>query len=169
MDDLTEVIAAGWFTGGVAELSVYPELGPFVYYIQCGAFVKIGTSINPESRVRQLERGGKAKRPSLWVGSPKLIAYMPGNVAKERELHRQFAATRDEGEWFLMTEDLIEHVDDTQHEQALAEVEMHHDYYQRKVEAGEWPAQEFDLAKIYQQHLMTKNRLDPEWLEALSA
>jgi hypothetical protein len=141
-----------------------------VYYIQCGAFIKIGTSINPETRCDQLVRGGKAKQPSLWVGNPQLIAYLlPGNVAKEKELHREFAGTRDEGEWFFMNEELVDYVADAQIQQALTQSDLHHKHYEQMVEDGEWPAAHLDIAQTFRQHLATKNRLDPEWAEAFDA
>jgi hypothetical protein len=169
MDDFAELAAAQMLMNGPRELSSFPELGPFIYYIQCGAFIKIGTSINPESRCNQLERGGKAKRPSIWVGNPHLIAYIPGNVAKERELHREFASIRDEGEWFLMNDDLIEHVADIQVQQCLAEIHIHEAHYIQMVEANNLTPVTLDLAKIYQQHLATKGQLDPEWIAAFAA
>lgn len=169
MDEITEMIAAGYWTNGPHELSVYTDLGPFIYYIQCGAFVNIGTSINPESRCDQLRRGGKAIRPSIWVENPRLIAYLPGNVAKERELHREFAAQRDQGEWFLINEALTEHIDEAQLQQCLMEIGIHNQYYEDKVTTGEYPASNTDLAAEYRRHLGTKERLDPEWAEALTA
>lgn len=169
MNELTEMISGGHWITGPFPLSTYPELGPFVYYIQCGAFIKIGTSINPESRVKQLERGGKALRPSIWVGNPSLIAYLPGNVTKERSLHHEFAAIRDQGEWFLMNEELIEHVAEAQMQQCLMEIGIHNKQYEDKVQAGEWPAQSVDLAAAYREHLATKDALDPEWVEAFAA
>ena len=168
MGDLLETIAADMVARGPRELSTYPELGPFVYYIQCGSFIKIGTSINPESRCNQLERGGKAIRPSVWVGNPRLIAYMPGNVTKERDLHREFAGSRDQGEWFLMDDELIEHVADIQVQQCLAEVHLHETNYKQYAEANNIPSATLDLAKIYQQHLATKGQLDPEWVAAFA-
>jgi hypothetical protein len=169
MDELTDMIAAGHWTNGPRPLSTYPELGPFIYYIQCGSFIKIGTSINPESRCNQLRRGGKAIRPSLWVEDPRLIAYLPGNVAKERSLHREFAGQRDQGEWFVLTEELIDHVAEAQMQQCLMEVGIHNKQYEEKVAAGEWPALSVDLAAAYRTHLASKDALDPEWAEALTA
>lgn len=165
MDDIKGTIAAGMVEAGPAELSIYPELGPFVYYIQCGSFLKIGTSINPEKRCDQLRRGGKATRPSLWVGNPRLIAYVPGNVAKERELHHQFAAKRDQGEWFVLDEELAEHVADEQQAQALMEVQLH---MQRYEEFAGTPM-ELNAAQIYTRHMSRKTRVDLEWIEALTA
>jgi len=169
MDDFADIASASWAIDGPHPLSTFPELGPFVYYIQCGSFIKIGTSINPESRVAQLRRGGKAIRPSLWVGNPRLIAYLPGNVSKERELHREFAHARDNGEWFVINEELVEHVEDVQQQQCLMELDVHVKYRDRMVESGAWPATDADLGAMYQQHLATKDRIDPEWLEALVA
>jgi hypothetical protein len=163
MDDLTETIAASMQVSGPAPLSVDPELGPFIYYIQCGSFLKIGTSINPEKRCDQLRRGGKAIRPSIWVGNPQLIAYVPGNVAREKELHREFAAKHDQGEWFLLDDELADHVADEQSAQCLMEIQAHQQRYE------EFTGTSLDLAGIYQQHLRTKSRIDLEWIEAFDA
>jgi hypothetical protein len=169
MNDHADIATGSWEINGPYPLSTFPELGPFVYYIQCGAFIKIGTSINPEKRCDQLRRGGKAIRPSIWVEDPRLIAYIPGNVAKERELHQQFASHRDNGEWFLMNQDLIEHVFEAQAHQCLMELEVHVDYRDKKIAAGEWPAIDVNLAAMYQQHVSTKERLAPEWAEDFAA
>ena len=168
-DDLMETITAGYWVNGAFPLSTFPELGPFVYYIQCGAFIKIGTSINPESRCNQIRRGGKAIRPSIWVEDPRLIAYLPGNVAKERELHRKFAGQRDQGEWFLMNDELIEHVNEVQLQQCLTEVGIHNKRYEDRVISHGWPATTTDLQAEFHKHLATKEVLDPEWVEAFNA
>lgn len=168
MNEVTEMIATGHWANGARELSTYPELGPFIYYIQCGSFIKIGTSINPESRCDQLRRGGKAIRPSIWVEDPRLIAYVPGNVAKERSLHREFASYRDQGEWFVLNEELIEHVAEAQMQQCLMEVGIHNKYYEEQVEAAGWPASTADLASEYRKHVSSKEALDPEWADAFA-
>ncbi|MDQ5862741.1 MAG: GIY-YIG nuclease family protein [Actinomycetota bacterium] len=160
-----DTIAESMILDGPAPLSAFPELGPFVYYIQCGSFLKIGTSINPEKRCDQLRRGGKAVRPSLWVGNPQLIAYVPGNVSKERELHHQFAAKRDQGEWFLLDEELVEHVADIQVQQCLSEVHVH----QQRYEDFTGSSAGLDSAKAYQQSLASRTRIDPEWIDAFAA
>lgn len=172
MDDSNEMvalIASDHWANGVRTLATYPELGPFIYYIQCGAFIKIGTSIDPEKRCDQLRRGGKAIRPSIWVEDPRLIAYLPGNVAKERELHRQFKDLRDQGEWFLMDDELIGHVIDAQIQQCLMEVGIHNHHYEDRVTSHGWPARSTDLAAAYRSHVETKEALDPEWAEAFDA
>jgi hypothetical protein len=131
MDELMETIAADIAAHGPAPLSTFPELGPFIYYIQCGQFLKIGTSIDPEKRCDQLRRGGKALRPSVWAGDPQLITYLPGNVFKERSLHHQFASKRDRGEWFVLDQELTEHVAFAKEQQRHLEAEIHQRRYQQ--------------------------------------
>lgn len=56
---------------------------------------------------------------------PQLTTHLPGNVAREKELHREFASSRDEGEWYFMNEELVEHVAEVLIQQALAESDLH--------------------------------------------
>lgn len=112
------------FTDHVPALYDLHGVGPFVYFIQSGPFVKIGTSIHPAKRCDQLRRGGKAKRPSTWHGNPALVAYALGNVTHEQELHRRFASQRDRGEWFHLDESLAEFVEDVALGTRLKELEQ---------------------------------------------
>lgn len=166
-DDPDFQLAMHWANGAPA-LSAYPENGPFVYYIQCGSFLKIGHSIDPETRCEQLRRGGKAQRPSLWVGNPQLIAYLPGNVRRERELHQQFAHLRDQGEWFELDHDLAEHVSDMRDQQALQEVADHHERHLSKVISHGWPEPEVSIAQRFREQLSKRPSLDLEWIEAFA-
>jgi len=163
VDDLMETIAAQSVINGPAPLSANPDHGPFVYYIQCGAFLKIGTSINPESRCDQLRRGGKAQRPTIWVGEPRLIAYVPGNVSHERALHKKFNHLRDQGEWFMLDHDLAEHVNDEQLTQCLIETVNH------EADHKQYTAEPIDRAAAYQMALSSKNRLDEDWIGTLDS
>lgn len=70
--------------------------------------IKIGCSESPKARARQI--GSDRKEPI------RLIADAPGTFTDEMRLHRQFADTRVEGEWFAATDELmavIDHVIDT--------------------------------------------------------
>ncbi|WP_331728809.1 GIY-YIG nuclease family protein [Streptomyces canus] len=58
-------------------------------------YVKIGTSGDPEARLRQLQSGSPVPLSVLWS--------TPGDTALERELHARFAAHRAHGEWFDLT------------------------------------------------------------------
>lgn len=76
--------------------------GPCVYFIGCGAFVKIGFAANADWRLKDLQ-----------VGSPHtlvLLATIPGGAAEEARLHRQFAAYRHRNEWFRLDGTLAEHI-----------------------------------------------------------
>lgn len=116
-------MSSGPFTGMILELHSRIDLGPFVYYIQCGEYVKIGTSSNPYDRVKQIARGGKARRPSQWAGNPELLAVEFGSSAKEKERHRQFEHLRDLGEWFHLTDQLVSHIEDVQFKQMVLEAD----------------------------------------------
>lgn len=67
-----------------------------IYVIQseCGR-VKIGSSLNPESRARAIRQHS----PTLT----RLIARWPGDVADELALHKHLNASRHHNEWFLPT------------------------------------------------------------------
>ena len=67
--------------------------------------MKIGTSKHPEKRVRELQTGT----------SDRLIlhALEPGGATVEHQRHRQFAAHRGLGEWFICSKALAHHMVDT--------------------------------------------------------
>ena len=69
----------------------------FVYFLCSGKFVKIGFATN---LLRRMDEIG-SKMPGL-----RLKAYMLGTMAKERELHRRFASSRVQGEWFRTSKEL---------------------------------------------------------------
>lgn len=76
-----------------------PKSNPagYVYFIRCSKtkLVKIGFTENyPTGRLRQLQTGSGGKL--------RLIAFMTARADRERELHRQFAAHRERGEWFRL-------------------------------------------------------------------
>jgi hypothetical protein len=75
-----------------------------LYLIRCGEYVKIGSSSDSASRLRQLQS-------SLPV-QMQLIATIQVNAANkvERALHAEFAPKRVRGEWFLLTEQAIESI-----------------------------------------------------------
>lgn len=69
----------------------------YVYFIRCDmtGLVKIGFTENyPTSRLRQLQTGSG--------GELHLIAFMRTRASRERELHRQFVAHHERGEWFRL-------------------------------------------------------------------
>lgn len=72
----------------------------FVYFIACDAAgaIKIGRSVTPEKRLRQLQTA----HPSPL----KLLGCIPGGSAFERALHGQLSGARLHGEWFGNTQDV---------------------------------------------------------------
>ncbi len=74
------------------------ELGPVVYYIQFRDVIKIGTAVDPRSRLDCL--------PWEFV-----LAMEPGEYAVERHRHKQFEAIHHLGEWFQDHTTLREHID----------------------------------------------------------
>ena len=139
-------------------LEAHIDKGPFVYYIQCGMYVKIGTSIDRFNRVKQLAKGGKAKRPMIWVGDPQLLAVEFGNAFHERMRHHKFAQYRELGEWFFLTEELAAFIEGLQEAQTFLELELasypSFDEMSPELRAGEYLA----LTR-------RKPRIDPEWVE----
>ena len=63
-----------------------------IYFIICGAKVKIGFSANPEKRLKNLQTGNAALLS--------LAATMQGTVEHEKELHKRFEGYNINGEWF---------------------------------------------------------------------
>lgn len=78
-----------------------PPIAPrdgYVYFIQCGEFVKIGFSQDPRSRKSSLETSMPYKL--------EFIGLMVGSIATERKLHREHKVRRHNGEWFRLDDEL---------------------------------------------------------------
>lgn len=78
-----------------------------VYFIgervEYGARVKIGTSINPQARLRTLQ-----------VGYPErlqILALCSGGPGQERKYHHRFASQRLVGEWFVLDGAMVREID----------------------------------------------------------
>lgn len=67
-----------------------------VYYIRFDRRVKIGTSRRPRQRLA-----------SIW--HDELLAFERGGRPVEQQRHREYAASREGGEWFTLTEELRAH------------------------------------------------------------
>ena len=76
-----------------------------VYFISDGEYIKIGyTKRKPDNRLKQLNTGNNKK---LY-----LLGYIQGDKKKEKELHLKFNKyrIRQNGEWFLPSDELIEYI-----------------------------------------------------------
>jgi ParB-like chromosome segregation protein Spo0J len=72
-----------------------------VYFIRSGNLVKIGASIDPEGRLRQI----RSANPNA-----ELLAVVPGGFELERELQKKYAHLLREGEWFELTDELAQEI-----------------------------------------------------------
>lgn len=73
-----------------------------VYFIRAGQMVKIGVSVNVAARLRDHQISSSEP---LY-----LMLVMPGNAAKERELHARFKSKRVHGEWFKIDDEIAAYV-----------------------------------------------------------
>lgn len=78
---------------------------PVVYYIKFRDCIKIGTAINPRTRISSL--------PCELV-----LGLEPGSFSLERKRHAQFQGKRVVGEWFLAHDELLAHIDDVDRKNA---------------------------------------------------
>lgn len=95
--------------GGVGEAPpleepTFPQATGFVYFIQGKKTrrVKIGFSVNPTERLRDLQCGS----PDKLV----LLGCVHGTVKTERELHKKFAHLHSHGEWFECDTELAQFI-----------------------------------------------------------
>jgi hypothetical protein len=68
-----------------------------VYYLRYDRRVKIGTSQHPRRRLAAIRHD-------------ELLAFERGGRAVEQQRHREFAAIREGGEWFTLTDELDAHI-----------------------------------------------------------
>jgi hypothetical protein len=73
----------------------------YVYFARSGAVVKIGRSVDPAQRVREIQ--------TMHPGELVLLASVAAHMALEAAIHQRFAhlRTRATGEWFRLEPDLI--------------------------------------------------------------
>jgi len=72
-----------------------------VYFIEDDDRVKIGSSVDPNSRLKEI----RAHR-----GDASLMGYIPGDHKLEHSLHERWSALRLEGEWFQFTPGLKDEI-----------------------------------------------------------
>lgn len=83
-----------------------------VYMLRCEGFVKIGYSVDPHVRLRQIRSMDGTKYPAgLNCSTTELLATECGGIDRERELHQRFAHLRHTGEWFTEAPELTEYIE----------------------------------------------------------
>jgi len=86
-----------------------------VYFLRCDGFVKIGYSIDPHMRLRQIRSMDGTLFPGgIDCAATELLATEHGGFDRERELHKQFKHLRHTGEWFTEAPELTEYINTLQ-------------------------------------------------------
>jgi hypothetical protein len=90
----------------IDERAIKPQkrLKGYVYFIQgqCGGAIKIGFSVDPAKRLKELQTG--------YPDTLKILFMIPGDESTERALHRLFEGARLKGEWFRPDDCLIDKI-----------------------------------------------------------
>lgn len=85
---------------GVRQVIVRPaEPGQYVYFLQVGDRIKIGTSRHAFSRVKEIAGSAPAR--------VKRVVIVEGCRADEKRLHSRFASYRTGGEWFVTSRPVL--------------------------------------------------------------
>jgi hypothetical protein len=76
----------------------------FVYFIQglCGGAIKIGYSVNPTMRLKELQTG--------YPDTLTILLLIPGSEATEAAIHRELEGSRLRGEWFRPDQVVIDKI-----------------------------------------------------------
>lgn len=111
MDQLLETVQSLLMCPQLPPKPKRHEIGP-VYFFRCGAYIKIGYSVNPRTRMNQLRNGDKTKCPEgIDRKAIVLVETEPGGRGREYELHRQFKHLHHWGEWFTEAPELTEYIE----------------------------------------------------------
>lgn len=81
-----------------------------VYFAQAGAYIKIGYSSNPISRVATVTLSGRRPKTLPRGAEANLIGWVPGGRELEAEMHRRFAGDHVAGEWFYLDPEVAREV-----------------------------------------------------------
>jgi len=106
---------ASFFKDGFRLKNTYPYGGrnqhrdQKVYVLSTKRYVKIGTSMDPRSRMQAFRGGvdGSEQPADLDRENLDCIGWVPGSRALEASLHQQFAKHQAAGEWFHKSPQLV--------------------------------------------------------------
>jgi predicted GIY-YIG superfamily endonuclease len=71
----------------------------FVYVLTNGMDYKVGISVNPEKRIKQLQTGNGDTLSLVWT---KRVRDRDAARSFERDIHRGLKQCKKEGEWFKL-------------------------------------------------------------------
>lgn len=79
-----------------------------IYFIRAGGLVKIGRSLNPKNRLKQLQSDKKQTviPENVDMSEAEIIAMFPGGRRVESSLHFKFSRYHVAGEWFRFTREV---------------------------------------------------------------
>ncbi|MFJ6677898.1 GIY-YIG nuclease family protein [Microbacterium sp. NPDC091382] len=98
VDDAWHCGRCGWRLGDAPDADLPRPRIDVVYYLRYRDRVKIGTSATPRRRLAAIMHD-------------ELLAFEAGDRHVERARHIEFAALREGGEWFTLTDPLVTHID----------------------------------------------------------
>jgi hypothetical protein len=81
-----------------------------VYFMRRDGLIKIGVTTDVVKRAKAISKGS-SMATGMTIGPVEVLATTPGDGAFESRLHRQFAASRVDGEWFRPTPRLLRLID----------------------------------------------------------
>lgn len=81
-----------------------------VYFMRREGLIKIGVTTDVVKRAKAISKGS-SMATGMTIGPVEVLATTPGDGAFESRLHRQFAASRVDGEWFRPTPRLLRLID----------------------------------------------------------
>ena len=76
-----------------------PSVLGYTYFVRDGEFIKIGSSMTPDARIKSLQTAIARELETLVV--------VPMEFADELQTHQRFAHLRERGEWFRSTPELL--------------------------------------------------------------
>lgn len=85
-----------------------------VYFVERDGLIKIGTTTNLRTRLRNLGQGGCKMPEGMTVGPVTLLASTPGDRLDESRYHERFRKQRVGGEWFRPNKALLHLIEDLQ-------------------------------------------------------
>lgn len=83
-----------------------------VYFVRCGQHIKIGYSVDPKRRIRNLPYSVILPADFNHAAELEVLRVIDGGFDVESALHKRFHHLRVAGEWFNATPELIRDIED---------------------------------------------------------
>jgi hypothetical protein len=116
LDVLKKLEAMGDITVQTMRAMLEQPQNSYVYFIECEGYVKVGKSVDPNSRFKTLTGsggGGTIFPNGINLKKAKLIGYVPGTEKLERHFHFLLREHRGKGEWFRLDSKVAKFIERT--------------------------------------------------------